>query len=338
MREKLLPSLINRPCGDPGMILYSLVEGYYLMFDLPDLHHVPTRILRKTRSVFVTHTHMDHFIGMGHFLRLNLTRDDLVVLCGPRGFIRNVEGFLASFTWNLGEEYPFSLEVREVDHASVMVTTYSCRRHFRRETYEELLMPDPLLRADRLDVRACTLDHGIPSLAFRVDEHNHININADRLQSAGMEKGPWLADLKNAIREAKPDDTLMATPVGPQTLGELKDRFVIITPGQTFGYVVDMAYRDTNLDILIPFIRGVDILYIESAFPESEEQRALERNHLTTRQAAEIAAAAGAHKLRPLHISPKYFGMEDEFCRELQKHFPGQVQYASPTVNRNNSV
>ena len=114
MREKLLPRLLHRPCGDPGLLVHVIVEGYEFLFDLPHINHVSTRILRRTKAVFVTHTHVDHFVGIGHFLRVNLTRDDTVALVGPAGFVANVEGFLSAVTWNLGEDYPLSLPAHEV--------------------------------------------------------------------------------------------------------------------------------------------------------------------------------------------------------------------------------
>ena len=41
-----------------------------------------------------------------------------------------------------------------------------------------------------------------------------------------------------------------------------------------------------------------------------ETERAMERNHLTSAEAAEIARRAGADELIPIHFSSKYKGLE----------------------------
>lgn len=307
-----------------------LVEGVEYLFDLPHVNHVSTRILRRVNGVFVTHTHVDHFVGMGHFLRVNLTRDDTVLLAGPAGFIDNVEGFLSAFTWNLGEDYPLKLTVREFSDGVIKRAGFSCRNHFVRESEGGEEPGNILFRNEILSVSACQLDHGVPVLAFRVDETQHINVNADALKKNGFDPGPWLQSLKTAIRQGITGDTPVETPLGSFPLGDLRDRFIIITPGQKLGYVVDVAYHEENLSNLIPFLRGVDTLYIETAFPEEEEERALERNHLNTRQAARIGAASGVRRIRPLHLSPKYLGREEEMAEQIRRHFPGIVQLHRP--------
>jgi len=312
------------------VIVHVIVEGYEYLFDLPPVSHVATRLLRRVRAAFVTHTHVDHFVGMGHFLRVNLTRDEEVLLVGPEGFVSNVNGFLSAFTWNLGEDYPFRLRVLEVGETTRKEATFSCRNHFVMESLRECPSDGPIVENEVHRVTACTLDHGIPVLAFRMEEHDHVNINAQALTEAGLPPGPWLKEIKRAIKLGMDESTPMDTPAGRRPIGEITRELVIVTPGRSIGYVVDTAYHEENLERLIPFLEGVDILYMETAFPEGEEERALERNHFNAFHAAVIAQQVRAKRLRPLHISPKYLGHEEEMVRQMAKHFSGEIQLSRP--------
>lgn len=74
-------------------------------------------------------------------------------------------------------------------------------------------------------------------------------------------------------------------------------------PSKRYAYCSDTAYTPE----IIPRIEGVDLLYHEATFAESELARAVETYHSTARQAAEIAKAARVKKLIIGHYSSRYF-------------------------------
>ena len=116
MKTSFHARLINDPFSDPGLFVPFLYEKRAMMFDLGDVGCLASRDLLKLTHVFVTHTHIDHFIGFDALLRILLGRDKTLHLFGPPKFIRQVEGKLAGYTWNLVEEYTnhFALKVYEV--------------------------------------------------------------------------------------------------------------------------------------------------------------------------------------------------------------------------------
>jgi len=63
MRPIFQPWLVNGPFGDPALFLDILFERRALLFDLGDLAGLPPRKLLRKSHVFVSHTHMDHFVG-----------------------------------------------------------------------------------------------------------------------------------------------------------------------------------------------------------------------------------------------------------------------------------
>ncbi len=70
--------------------------------------------LMKITDVFISHTHIDHFIGFDMLLRAVLRRDVPLKIFGPANIINCVEGKLKGYTWNLIKDYPLKIEVFEV--------------------------------------------------------------------------------------------------------------------------------------------------------------------------------------------------------------------------------
>lgn len=325
MRETLQPQLLHGRYGDPGLLVHVLGEGYAFLFDLGDIHHLSVRMLRRIRAVFITHTHVDHFIGAGQFLRCNLMRPDPFTFYGPPGFLENVKGLLSGFSWNLGKDYPTTLQVWEVAGDKLKGVTFRASHHFVEENYEERDFHHVLYNDPIVTIQGSLFNHGIPILAFRMDEHVHINVSTSALEEEGYPPGPWLRTLKQGVREGLPPETVIDTPKGKEPLGNLREKFLIFTPGQSIGYVTDVGF-DKNKDKLVSFLKGVKTLVIDSAFPQDEVERAQERSHLTTQQAAWIGNAIGAHKLLPFHLSPRYRTKERQMLEELRHHFSGIVK------------
>jgi ribonuclease Z len=136
MTPQFHPSLVNGPFDDPAVYVDFLFERRALLFDLGDIRALPPRKILRLTHIFISHTHIDHFIGFDHLLRLCLGREKRLHLFGPPGFIAQVEHRLASYTWNLVESYDtdFTLVATELhpDNRSLAAEFHCCRR-FRRE-------------------------------------------------------------------------------------------------------------------------------------------------------------------------------------------------------------
>jgi len=103
MGSSFLPRLVNGPFDDPVLFVPFRYENRAFLFDLGEIYQLTSREILKVTHIFVTHTHMDHFAGFDRILRIFLGRNKDLYLYGPPGFIQNVEGKLAGYTWNLVE-------------------------------------------------------------------------------------------------------------------------------------------------------------------------------------------------------------------------------------------
>ncbi len=321
--------LINEPSGDPGVYVKFKYRNEALLFDLGELHLLAPRQILRANHIFISHTHMDHFIGFDHLLRICLGRDMRLSLFGPPGFTKNVEGKLAAYTWNLVRNYTndFIIRVVEIDEAQRLETRYSCRGEFRAEGTAVEQLRNPLVDEKRFTVRAAFLDHKVPSLAFAMKEKTQINIMKNALDQMGLAPGNWLVRLKDDIREGKGADFPVEARLKDGSsrtvpLGEFK-KLVRMTPGQKVSYIADAVYSADNARKIVTLAEGSDMLFIEAPFLEEDADIAAAKYHLTARQAGRLAREAGVKEIRIFHLSPKYKGRERLLMDEAAEAFTG---------------
>lgn len=327
MRMMFSPELVNPPFGDPGLFVDFNVERRALLFDLGDIAGLAPRKILRVSDVFVSHTHMDHFVGFDLMLRLCLGRPTSVRLFGPPGFAAQVEHKLAAYTWNLVENYEadFFVDAWEVDECwRATGVRLRSRRRFRPEPLAPrhcaggVLVDEPGFR-----VRAAFLDHGIPCLGFALEEKVHVNVWKSRLAELGLAIGPWLKDLKGAALGGTPDDTPVIAPLAGGAgervfpLGTLKAGVLQFVPGEKICYVTDVAFTPRNVERICALAADASQLFIETPFLEEDGQHAARKLHLTARQAGSIARLAGARRVVPFHFSPRYDQREADLRGEL---------------------
>jgi ribonuclease Z len=310
---------LNGPFGDPGLYVRVIREGRAFLFDLGFTTSLSTRDILKISDIFISHAHIDHFIGFDNVLRFHLKKETPLRLYGPKGFIDHIEGRLRGYTWNLIKDYPLVIEAYEIDDKDIKRSIFRAQDHFKRE--EDTVRPfDGLIKREPpFMIRAAVLDHQIPCLAFSLEEDFHINIDKAELKKMGLPVGPWLRELKIAIREGKRDCSFVIDG-NTYSLSEVKD-IAKITKGQKLSYVVDVLGSEENIERIVKLVRGSGVLYIETYFLDRDRERARERYHLTAKEAGMIAGVAGVTRLEPIHISPKYIDHPDEVIEEVMKEF-----------------
>ena len=85
---------------------------------------------------------------------------------------------------------------------------------------------------------------------------------------------------------------------------------------KSYAFCSDTAFSEA----IIPWVRGVDVLYHEATFLESEKKLAPKTKHATAKEAATIAKEANVGKLILGHFSTRYKSLE-LFKEEAQTIF-----------------
>jgi ribonuclease Z len=335
MRHLFEARLVNDPFGDPGLYVDFRDERRALLFDLGDIGVLPPRKLLRVSHVFVSHTHMDHFVGFDQLLRVVLGRKEGIALLGGPGFVAQVEHKLQAYTWNVVHRYMVELvlDVREIGtDGRGQRARFSSRTGFARESCAPFGCADDVVHDEALfRVRGRFVDHEMPCLAFVVEEKARPRVAKDRLAALGVSTGPWLRELKLAILSAAPAHTPIqlrwrdrrGEHEMSRSVGELTDIILDVAPGQRIGYVTDLRFTDANLRTLAQLIAGVDQLFIESVFLDADRAHAQRKNHLTARQAGQIAREVGARAVVPFHFSPRYGQRAAEVAAEVRAAWSG---------------
>ena len=335
MKSALNASIINDPFGDPGLIVDFLFQKRALLFDLGDISPLSSGELLKVSHVFVSHTHIDHFIGFDRLLRTVFGHGKTITLFGPENFIKNVEGKLNGFTWNLVDRYKESLTLKvvEVREEKLLKANFKAIDKFKRINEEDVKFKNGLIMDDPLfTVSAAVLEHRVPCLGFSLQEKLHVNIKKDRLEVMQIVRGPWLNELKQSVLKGKPDTHIIDVPFKEKgesrqkqtKLGELKEKLLDISPGEKIGYVVDTIYNSQNKKKIIDLVQSSDIFFCESPFLADEADRGQERFHLTSYQAGALAREACVKKLNEFHFSRKHMQHRERFYKEAETAFKGK--------------
>jgi ribonuclease Z len=334
MASSFRASLVNDLFGDPALYVALPWERRALLFDLGDVSTLSAGRLLKITDVFISHAHLDHFVGFDHLLRVLIGRPKGLRLFGPPNFIGHVEGKLRGYTWNLVEGYSLTLEVHEVHSDQIVTARFACPEGFaRRDDSTPHPFAGVVLEEPQFRVRAAHLDHRIPCLGFALEETVHLNIDKAALEGLGLPVGPWLMDLKRAIRAGEADEhpiRVAWSEAGQRVerhlpLGDLRRSLVRASPGQKLAYVTDVVHSPENAEKIVKLAWGTDLFFCEAAYPERDRQRAAARYHLTAAQAGRLAAEAKARRLAVFHFSPKYRDCPGELLDEAMAAFGRRV-------------
>jgi ribonuclease Z len=331
MRSVFYPHLVGGQHGDPALYVRNAHRREALLFDCGALANLPPKEMGKIHHLFISHTHVDHFIGFDRLVRFFLYTDHRLAVYGPAGIARQVGNRLGSYTWNLVDGYPFEIEVNEWTGDKIEVWRSRARNAFRMEKIGSSPCDDGrLLKTPVYHVTATPLTHGnIVSLAYNLEEVMHVAIHKDALEEYGYQPGPWLTRFKDLLRVDIASPEMISVPLttggtGEMTVGDLATRISHTEAGMKICYVTDVCPSVENLEKIEELARDAHLLAIEAPFAHADLERAKQRNHLTAQLAGDVARRAGAKRCLFFHFSPRYQQSEINLQEEAQKAFTGE--------------
>jgi ribonuclease Z len=160
---------------------------------------------------------------------------------------------------------------------------------------------------EKISVESFPLKHRIPCCGFIFREQPQgIHLRTDKIQELNI-------PIRDRLGIKKGGDYILSdgSVVSNQelTLPSVKPR--------SYAFCSDTLIRDK----IIPYIEGVDLLYHEATFGESQKELAVKTYHSTARQAARLALKANVGKLIIGHFSARYKDI-NELVDEAREVFP----------------
>ncbi|MBJ6725379.1 ribonuclease Z [Geomesophilobacter sediminis] len=310
---------------DPLLLVYVRPLGRSILFDCGQLHHLAKRELKSLDAIFISHAHMDHFMGMDTFIRHSHVSPRTTEIFGPPGLADRLQAKLTSYDWNLADTFWGNLRVGEVHGDTVSATLFSGPEGFARRPDGESLGPI-IYRNDYLNVRAVLCDHKIGVLCYRLTETEAFGLDEELLEREHLVKGPWISELERlyhantmsgiAVRYLRRSGESIREETG--RADELYARVRRETRPASIGYVTDIAFSDENLAKVEALLEGVTLLVCECAFLAADQDKARKTGHFCTSDLNLLLQRLRPTYALPMHHSKGYLGTSQNLFDELR--------------------
>jgi ribonuclease Z len=241
---------------------------------------------RKLNRLLVTHSHLDHILGIGGLVSTYLrweAMEQLEIYAGKTALER-IEDLLYRVVIR-GAKAPFPIKLIPITEGI-------------------------FIQEKGLTVKAFPVNHRGPDCyGFSFEEKGKRPFLADKAEELQIPHGPWRRDLVSGIPTTLPDGRVIDP---EQVLGnfEIGTKFVLVgDTGETAS--------------LLEHCRNADGLVIEGTYLQLEVEMARQFSHLTAQDAAELASNAGVKQLFITHVSRRYRDKDVE--KEAQAVFPNSI-------------
>jgi ribonuclease Z len=237
---------------------------------------------RRMDKILLTHGHLDHILGLA--------------------------GLASTFSrWEMIDQVEIYGGKWALDRVEALMKVVFGRYRPPIRLVLTDLEPGIILEDDSFQLSAFPVTHrGQGNFGFCFQEKARRPFLAEKAQALGVPAGPERALLVRGQKVTLPDSRTIEP---DEVLGPSR-------PGTKFVFIGDAG----RIDNLLEQARGADGLVIEATYTSLEADVAREFGHLTARQAAELARAAGVRHLILHHLSRRY--REREILDEARPIFP----------------
>ena len=139
------------------------------------------------------------------------------------------------------------------------------------------------------------LKHGIPTIGIRFIEKDKRKINLKKIKKLGLPEGPLLGQLQKGKAV-----TWKNKKIKPEDVSQLEE-------GKKITIIADTLLCNNCYKLA----ENADLLICEATYSSKLEDKGEEYNHLTAKQAAQIANKANAKQLVLTHFSARYANTQE---------------------------
>lgn len=242
---------------------------------------------RKLNKIFLTHSHLDHVLGLAGLLSTFARWEALeqIEIWGGRATLEKVKALVFGVVLRRSSS-ELDIKLHTVRKAGVL--------------YEE----------DDLIVSAFPVEHRGPDcFGFTFEQKDRRPFVNEKAEALGVPQGPERRRLVHGEAITLSDGRVIQP---DEVLGEaISGTKLCITGDYTNPYSIQS------------YIHGADLLVSEATFSQEERDLARQFGHVTAQQAAELARDSAVRNLALTHISRRY--RERDLLTEARSIFPDTI-------------
>ncbi|MGD0844003.1 MAG: MBL fold metallo-hydrolase [Geobacteraceae bacterium] len=314
----LRPTFFAGLLEDPLLLVRVRPLKESCLFDCGQIHHLAKRVVKSVSALFITHAHMDHFMGFDLFVRHNHVSPRTFDIFGPPGIANKVANKLAGYDWNLTGPDWCTFRVHEIHPGKTRTFLFPGADGFPcRPLAETPRSGTEIYRNPYLEVKAELCDHRIPALIFRATECPSFLLDETRMERLGLIRGKWLRRLKKCFYGGFASQGPLPVPYrrGDKVVEEpvadyraLYDAICREEAPAGIGYLTDIGATPENMEKVAAFMQGVTLLVCECTFLAEEQDKARVSFHLSTSDLNRLVEKIRPRFVLPMHFSKSYDG------------------------------
>jgi ribonuclease Z len=315
--------LVNGSTGDPVLYLDYPGSDNALLFDGGENAGLTAAQLGDLEAVFITHHHVDHFIGLDRIIRANMDRDKVLHLFGPVNTIRKVYDRITAYEYPYFPFQKIVVRVTELLPGKTRTAVLECTKKFPEPEVTEAAWAGPVCHENAdLRVEAVHVDHTVPCLAFALAEKGGYHPDPQKLAGGLLKPGGWVGEALRLLRAGADPDTRLEIDGGSFTLAGLAAAYFTESPGARVAYVTDTFWSDAVRPALVKLAKGAWRLYCDSFYAAAQARQAAQYKHMLAPQAGELAKLARVEQLVLIHFAARYAGSYRQLIDEAAAVFP----------------
>jgi len=258
-----------------------------------DASDLTVKEVQNTNAIFISHTHIDHFVNFDAVIRHQIGIQRRVIICGPKGIAQQIQSRIKSYTWNLIKKDAIIYEIRELISENEIIT-YEIEPPVWELKKVNQTVGNTILQEKTFKVTAILLDHKIPTLAYKFKENDVLKID---IKASGFKGGKWVKELKDAFENNQSEN---------------------IQEGDSVGIIMDHAANEENHSKIIAHFSNCKKVFIESFYKEEDKELAEVNFHSYSTMSGKVMRESNVKEAIPVHFSRKYQESEIE---ELTEEF-----------------